>query len=217
MELAKRRPPVFALLMAMMFSGCAVWHPKHPPDAPRPPTAPSPQQSQATLSQSPATNPPSSIAPAEDQTASSSMPPVRRQVPPSPARSAAQGVASRVRTPKPPAANADAKSSASARAREPSLDLTSLQQRLKDTPAIGLFTKLSLKNQVDDLLAQFRTFHAGTTSKTPPADLRRQYDSLLAKVLSLLQKGDPQLAFAIASSREAIWGVLVDPEKFAKI
>ena len=37
-----------------------------------------------------------------------------------------------------------------------SLDLSALEQRLRDTRAIGLFTKLSLKNQVDDLLAQFR-------------------------------------------------------------
>jgi hypothetical protein len=39
----------------------------------------------------------------------------------------------------------------------------------------------------------------------------------MLKVLSLLQDGDPQLASAIASSREAIWGILVDPVKFAKI
>src|SRR5262249_7854586 len=36
------------------------------------------------------------------------------------------------------------------------LDLRSLEQRLRDTTAIGVFTKLSLKNQVDDLLREFR-------------------------------------------------------------
>jgi hypothetical protein len=39
------------------------------------------------------------------------------------------------------------------------LDLGSLEQRLRDTKAIGVFTKLSLKNQVDDLLDEFRDFH----------------------------------------------------------
>src|SRR6202035_5922070 len=41
----------------------------------------------------------------------------------------------------------------------PALDVGALEQRLKETRAIGLFTKLSLKNQVDDLLNQFRAFH----------------------------------------------------------
>jgi hypothetical protein len=98
----------------------------------------------------------------------------------------------------------------------PALDLTSLEQRLRDTHAIGVFTKLSLKNQVDDLLAAFRAFHNKQAGKSL-AQLRQQYDGLLLKVLSLLQDGDPSLAAAISSSREAIWGILTDPQKFSKI
>ena len=49
------------------------------------------------------------------------------------------------------------------------------------------------------------------------SELRQKYDLLLLKVLSLLQDGDPDLAAAISSSREAIWGVLADPEKFSKL
>jgi hypothetical protein len=79
-----------------------------------------------------------------------------------------------------------------------------------------VFTKLSLKNQVDDLLALFRAFHRGDRS-TSLADLRQRYNLLLFKVLSLLQDSDASLAMAISSSREAIWSVLADPEKFAKI
>lgn len=96
------------------------------------------------------------------------------------------------------------------------LDLGALEQRLKDTKAIGVFTKLSLKNQVDDLLGELRAFHNGS-AKTPPAVLRQKYDTLMIKVLALLQDGDPQLASAIASSREALWGILMDPKKFAQI
>jgi len=98
----------------------------------------------------------------------------------------------------------------------PTLDLGSLEQRLKDTKAIGVFTKLSLKNQVDDLLGQLRAFHKGA-AKTPAAALRQKYDTLIIKVLTLLQDGDPQLASAIASSREALWGILMDPQKFSQI
>ncbi len=87
---------------------------------------------------------------------------------------------------------------------------------MKETRAIGIFTKLSLKNQVDDLLAQFKAFHR-KQAKATLTQLRQQYDLLLLKVLSLLQDGDPPLASAIASSREAIWGILTDPQKFSKI
>jgi hypothetical protein len=98
----------------------------------------------------------------------------------------------------------------------PALDLASLEQRLRDTRAIGLFTKLSLKNQVDDLLGEFRTFHRRQGAVTV-AELRQKYDLLLLKVLSLLQDGDPPLAAAISSSREAIWELLIDPQKFEKL
>jgi hypothetical protein len=96
------------------------------------------------------------------------------------------------------------------------LDLTSLEQRLKDTRAIGVFTKLSLKNQVDDLLSQFRAFHNRKGSMAL-SELRQRYDLLLLKVLSLLQNGDPPLASAISGSREALWSILSDPQKFAKL
>ena len=94
--------------------------------------------------------------------------------------------------------------------------MKSLEQRLRETSAIGVFTKLSLKNQVDDLLSQFRAFHA-KQSAVPLGDLRQHYESLLAKVLGLLQNGDPDLARSISASREAIWGILTDPQKFAAI
>jgi hypothetical protein len=98
--------------------------------------------------------------------------------------------------------------------KEPPLDLTSLETRLKETKAIGVLTKIALKNQVDDLLNQFRAFYAGKL-KTTLAELRRPYDLLVLKVLSLLQDADPSLAAAIVASREAIWGILSDPVKFA--
>jgi hypothetical protein len=103
-----------------------------------------------------------------------------------------------------------------ARKAAPTLDLTSLEQRLKETDAIGVLTKLALKNQVDDLLGQFRAFYQGKV-KTTLAELRRPYDLLVMKVLALLQDSDPALASAIVASREAIWGILSDPVKFATI
>jgi len=97
----------------------------------------------------------------------------------------------------------------------PPLDLAGLEARLRETKAIGVMTKLALKNQVDDLLDAFRSQYRGR-SKTPLPELRAAYDRLLMKVLSLLQDGDPALAKKIVSSREAIWDILSDPKKFSE-
>lgn len=77
-------------------------------------------------------------------------------------------------------------------------------------------TKLSLKNQVDDLLDGFRDHYAGKGKSSMP-QLRQSYDLLLMKVLSLLQDKDQKLASDIVASREAIWGLLADPKKFAAL
>ena len=93
------------------------------------------------------------------------------------------------------------------------LDFTSLVARLRATKAIGVLTKLSVKNQSDDLLEKFRAYHKrqGTESI---AELRSAYDGLMLKLLALLQDGDPPLATDISHSRAAIWDILADPTKF---
>jgi hypothetical protein len=96
------------------------------------------------------------------------------------------------------------------------LDLTALEQRLRETRAIGAFTKLSLKNQVDDLLDDFHNLYRGKAN-TPLSSLRERYDLLMMKVLSLLQNSDAALAASIRSSREAIWNILKDPKQFSQI
>lgn len=110
-------------------------------------------------------------------------------------------------TPAPAPAKAEAPSS---------LDLKLLEARLKETKAIGVFTKLTLKNQIDALLDQFRAYYQGRI-KTTLAELRRSFDLLVLKTLALLQDADPPLATAIASSRESIWGILSDPKKFGTV
>lgn len=96
---------------------------------------------------------------------------------------------------------------------EPPLDVSALKERLRDTSAIGVFTKLTLDNQVDDLLKQFQSHHE-RGQKTSVNSLRQPYDMLVLKVLSVVQDSDPSLARTISGSREAIWDILADPEKF---
>ena len=76
--------------------------------------------------------------------------------------------------------------------------------------------KVALNTRVDDLLSHLRSCSQGKL-KTTLSELRRPYDLLVLKVLSLLQDSDPPLASAIASSREAIWAILADRERFAAV
>ena len=142
-------------------------------------------------------------------TAAKAAPPAKRQAAAQPAKAPATKPQA---TPQKPQPATPPKPAAAA----PTLDLDALEARLKQTKAIGLMTKLSLKNKVDDLLDEFRRHHAGKPMPTV-AQLRRSYDLLMMKVLSLLQDRDQQLASDILSSRERIWGLLVDPKSFAAL
>lgn len=95
-------------------------------------------------------------------------------------------------------------------------DINALVARLRDTNAIGFFTKLALKNQIDDLMDRFRRFHAGE-EETPLERLRDQFNLLFMKVITLLQDGDPGLGQEIAKGREILWGKLADPGEFARL
>lgn len=103
-----------------------------------------------------------------------------------------------------------------ARTPEPPLDVAALKARLRDTPAIGVFTKLALRNQMDDLLQRFRAHHM-KGEKAGIAHLRQPYELLVLKVLAVVQDGDPSLARTISGSREAIWAILADPEQFKSV
>ena len=135
---------------------------------------------------------------------------------PEPKNTAPKSAPAREPSKSPPAkpAPAPAPAKASAVAAAP-LDLRTLEQRLKDTSAIGVLTKLSLKNQVDDLIARFKTYHAGARPPTL-TELKPSFDLLLMKVLSLLQDKDSTLARDINASRDAIWGVLTDKQKLGE-
>jgi len=74
-------------------------------------------------------------------------------------------------------------------------------------------TKLTLKNQVDDLMDRFKDHYAGK-GNVSMSQLRQSYDLLMMKVLSLLQDKDQKLASDIVASREVIWGLLADKQKF---
>ena len=175
-----------AVLLLVLTAGCAHVQPDTPhPAPPNVPTQPGTPKPAAKPS-----------APATQQ----------------PAPAAAPAVSSE--TPAPKATIKAAPPVAETPSVAPALDLSTLETQLRETKAIGIFTKLTLRNQVDDLLDQFREFYDGKAKPTMK-DLRRSFDLLMMKVLSLLQDEDQKLASAIVSSREAIWGLLEDPKTFA--
>jgi len=185
----------YGLAALLALSGCGM---VTPPPAP---TTPAAREPPPVLAATPPPPPPQS-APAKS--------PAPTPKAPAPTKPAATPAASAAPV---PSTAAPAKPAAAPAA--PPLDLKLLEQRLRETPAVGVLTKLSLKNQVDDLVAQFRAYHDGHRPPTL-AELRRPYELLLMKVLALLQDKDSALAREINASRDAIWGVLSDRNQFAK-
>ena len=190
-----------AVVVLLLSAGCAREKPETSPPVPAatspPVSAPAP---------TPTAKPPAST------TKGTSAPPVTKT--PAPKAQAPKAAAPKVASkPAAPAASAAAARETAAGA---PLDLDALEMQLKETKAIGVFTKLALKNQVDDLLDKFRAHHNGKATPTI-TELRQSYDLLMMKVLSLLQDRDQKLASEIVSSRERIWGLLVNPTTFAAL
>jgi hypothetical protein len=223
MQIPKERLAIIGLLI--LFAACvnqqasapkskpaAVPSATEPSSAPQTPLPP-------TDAPAPALRPGPDTA-ARDATGSATAPPVGRVPPAGEPSTPSTAIVSRVKrsVAKPDAKNARPATAATAQTQtSPTpLDLTSLEQRLRDTHAIGVFTKLSLKNEVDDLLAHFKSFHQG---QIPPTltQLRQTFELLLIKVVSVLQDGDAPLASAVSGSREALWSVLSDPQKFSHL
>jgi hypothetical protein len=197
----KPPPPVAPSSTTSPHTGAETAAPLAKPAAQPSPPAPTATQSEAaTVEPASATATPSKSSPPGPRDAKAT-PPVAKAPPPAPAAQATKK---------------DSTPSDIAKQKAPTLDLASLETRLKETKAIGVLTKIAISNQVDDLLNQFRAFYQGKL-KTTLAELRQPYDLLFLKVLSLLQDSDPALASAIVASREAIWGILSDPAKFATI
>ena len=205
---------VVGLVFFVMTAGCAGVE-RTPPREPavtgtKPSEAVAPKPAQADASKEEAVAarpearpaPPPMAEPADQSAAKADVP-------------ATRAPAKVVATPAPaePARRKEVAAPPSAKPAAAPLDLALLEKRLKETHAIGVFTKLTLKNQVDDLLDRFRAYYEGRV-KTTLAQLRQPYDLLILKVLSLLQDADSSLARAVADSREAIWGILSDPDKF---
>ena len=93
-------------------------------------------------------------------------------------------------------------------------NIDTLIERMKQTSAIGVISKLSLKNKVDDLLEQAEELKAeqsNSDNSQQKLALREDFEGLILKTVALLNKGeDFTLAEDIYLAREELWKSIME-------
>ncbi len=98
-------------------------------------------------------------------------------------------------------------------ARAQTLDLDALEDRLRETDAIGLASKLTLKVRLDSLIDDFRELHRGRGDDSLMS-LKGRFNSLIDETLAQLRDDDPALYGTLIGSRAGLWATMTDPRKF---
>ena len=94
-------------------------------------------------------------------------------------------------------------------------DPGTLAERLRQTSAIGFFTKLQLKGDIEDLVKELEDHYAGK-SRATLMQLEERFQLLFHKIVTLVQDKDPQLAKDLTSARQSLWKWVSDPKKSIK-
>ncbi len=89
------------------------------------------------------------------------------------------------------------------------IDVKVLEERLKDTDAIGFFTKLAIRNDIVDLMDKIKKYRKSSMLKVKIKEIRSSFDGLLLKIIALLE-GDPKLSRDLYVGRESIWESLLE-------
>ncbi|MDQ6995876.1 MAG: hypothetical protein Q9M82_00265 [Mariprofundus sp.] len=90
-----------------------------------------------------------------------------------------------------------------------SVDFNILKERLKNTDAIGFFTKLAIRNDIVDLMDKIKKYRKKAKLKVKMNEIRSSFDGLLLKIIALLE-GDPNLSRDLYVGRESIWESLLE-------
>ena len=91
----------------------------------------------------------------------------------------------------------------------PQLDMDTLIERLKQTQAIGVLTKLVLRSNVNDLIGEVKRYKRAKGTPTQLERIKAHFNGLLLKVLALLDE-DPKLAEDIQCARDNLWRHLME-------
>ena len=92
---------------------------------------------------------------------------------------------------------------------EATINMEVLTKRLKDTKAIGLFTKLAIRNDVTDLVDNVKRYRKKSLLATKIKEIRESFEGLLMKIVALLEE-DPELSRDLYVGRESIWKSLLE-------
>ena len=91
-----------------------------------------------------------------------------------------------------------------------------LEAEIRKTKAFGTFAKLSLSGDINKMVADLKTYHAGGSPLTLEQH-REQYDLLYMKVVSQVQDKDPELFNKLCNAWDPLWAELQDVDNFKKV
>ena len=103
----------------------------------------------------------------------------------------------------------DAVPDADAGTNEFNLDI--LIVRLKETDALGVFTKLALKGDVEEIIEMAHEYKS-LTALPELQSVREQFDGLVLKTITLLNDKDPDLAADMYQARDLVWQSILEVE-----
>ena len=96
------------------------------------------------------------------------------------------------------------------------VDFEILEQRIRKTKAIGGLAKLKLSGDINKMVADLKTYHAGGSAHTLEQH-RQQYDLLYMKVVSQVQDKDPELFNQLCNAWDPLWAALQDESNLKKV
>ncbi len=98
------------------------------------------------------------------------------------------------------------------RASSEKFDFHALETKIRNSEAIDLFSKISLKIEITSLVNEAVRLHEGK-SAAGLYQRKVRFEELIDRAVIMLRKGDVSLAEEVEGSREALWRFLNSPEK----
>ena len=90
-------------------------------------------------------------------------------------------------------------------------NLDVLVARLKETDALGVFTKLALKGDVEEIIEMAHEYQS-LAALPELQSVRAQFDGLVLKTITLLNDKDPSLAADMYQARDLVWQSILEVE-----
>jgi len=88
-------------------------------------------------------------------------------------------------------------------------DVEALKDRLKNTRAIGIFTKLAIRSDIMDLVTEIAMYRKQSLLPERMPQVRSSFEGLILKIMALLE-GDPALSRDLYTNRELLWKNLLE-------